>query len=77
MHPALVEALLKVYAFRGDVAAHAAKSGIDRSLEAAFVVHVCCAAIQMLTASKAKADGPAEPGKGAGDKGFDPDEIPF
>jgi hypothetical protein len=77
LHPALVEALLKVYAFRGDVAAHAAKSGIDRSLEAAFVVHVCCAAIQMLTASKARADRPGEPGTGAAEKGFDPDEIPF
>jgi hypothetical protein len=52
IHPALggaIDALLKIEAFRGDMAAHAARA--DRAVtpeEAIFVIHQCSAAIRLL-----------------------------
>jgi hypothetical protein len=52
IHPALggaIDALLKIEAYRGDMAAHAARA--DRAVtpeEAIFVIHQCSAAIRLL-----------------------------
>ena len=51
LHPTLVSALVKLEAYRGDMAAHADRPGRAVKLdEAIFVVHVCSAAIALLTA---------------------------
>lgn len=66
VHPTLagsIDALLKLEAFRGDKAAHAATPEGISIAEATFVVHQCAAAIAFL--SELKRDT------------FDPDEIPF
>jgi hypothetical protein len=76
VHPQITEALRKLYAYRGRVAAHAAQPETPyRGLEAIFVVHVCAAAIALLLGvdSTEPTPEPAIPDTGT----FDPDEIPF
>jgi len=76
VHPQIIEALRKLYAFRGRVAAHAALPTTPyRGLEAVFVVHVCAAAIALFLGVDATIKVPVVPISETGT--FDPDEIPF
>lgn len=53
LHPTLVEALVKVEAYRGDMAAHADRPGRTVDVEEAiFVVHICSAAVALLASQK-------------------------